>query len=154
LAGGVIIGACSGLFTNSGASLIVGAFGGVVSTLGYSFFQDFLKEKIGLYDTAGVNNLHGIPGVLGGLISAIAISVYTTDPLNNSTQQSYLNFYSNTFYGRSFNTQGAIQVAGTFISVGIGVGFGIIAGLIMCLVYSDYNNSKDFYNDSNNFEDM
>ena len=81
----MIIGACSGIFTNSGASLIVGAFGGVVASLGFSFLQDKLRSK-GIYDTAGVHNLHGMPGILGGLISAIAIAVYTSDPLDDPTQ--------------------------------------------------------------------
>ena len=86
LAGGVIIGASAGLFTNPGASLIVGAFGGLVSSLAYSYLHDYLKEKIGLHDTAGVHNLHGIPGLLGGLISAVAVAVYNSDPLNNPEQ--------------------------------------------------------------------
>ena len=64
----------------------MGAFGGVVSSLSFSYLQDKLREKYKIYDTAGVHNLHGIPGVLGGLISAVAIAVYTSDPLNNSFQ--------------------------------------------------------------------
>lgn len=86
MAGGVIIGASSGIFTNSGASLIVGAFGGIVSSLGFSYLQDVIRNKFGVYDTAGVHNLHGIPGILGGIISSVAIAVYTSDPLNNKEQ--------------------------------------------------------------------
>jgi len=73
------------LLTNSGASLIIGAFGGVVSSLGFSFLQDKLRSK-GIYDTCGVHNLHGIPGLLGGLISAAVVAAYTSDPLNNPAQ--------------------------------------------------------------------
>lgn len=72
----MIIGASCGLFTNPGASLIVGAFGGVISSFSFSYLQDFLKEKMGIHDTAGIHNLHGIPGIMGGLISAIAVAVY------------------------------------------------------------------------------
>lgn len=102
LAGGVIIGASCGIFTNPGASLIIGAFGGVVSSLSFSYLQDVLKDKFGIYDTCGVHNLHGIPGVLGGLISAIAIAVYKSDPLTDPLQESYLPFYTNLPHGRSF----------------------------------------------------
>ena len=43
LAGGVIIGASSGLLINSGASLIIGSFGGVLSCLGYTFMSNRLR---------------------------------------------------------------------------------------------------------------
>jgi len=36
--------------------------------------QDILLEKIKLHDTCGVHNLHGMPGVLGAITSAIAIA--------------------------------------------------------------------------------
>jgi len=39
LAGGVIIGAPSGVFSNPAGSLCVGFFGGVVSCLGYRYLQ-------------------------------------------------------------------------------------------------------------------
>lgn len=79
-----------------------------------------------------------MPGIIGAIISAIAIAAYSSDPLNNSTQESYLKFYSETFNGRSFYQQGGIQIAGTFISLGIGIGFGVIAGLIINIFYTDY----------------
>ncbi len=42
LAGGVIIGAPSGVFTNPAGALCIGLFGGVVSTLGYRYLQSKL----------------------------------------------------------------------------------------------------------------
>lgn len=140
LAGGVIIGAPSGLFSNPAGSLCIGIFGGVVSCLGYRFLQAKLEEWIGLNDTCGVHNLHGMPGVLGGIFSAIAIASYATDPLTDTAQQGYLPFYSSPTsglnrYGRSFYQQGGIQIAGIFISMGIGIGFALIAGFLIRLIY-------------------
>lgn len=79
----MIIGASAGIITNPGACLIVGAFGGIISSLGYSYMHDILKNRISIHDTAGVHNVHGIPGILGGLVSAAAIAAYNSDPLTN-----------------------------------------------------------------------
>ena len=82
LAGGVIIGAGSGVIINPAASLTIGFLGGVISTFGFIKLTSFLDKKIGLNDTCGVHNLHGIPGILGGIASAIVIAAYQSDPLN------------------------------------------------------------------------
>lgn len=82
LAGGVIIGAGSGVIINPAASLTIGFLGGVISTFGFIKLTSFLDQKIGLNDTCGVHNLHGIPGILGGIASAIVIAAYQSDPLN------------------------------------------------------------------------
>lgn len=138
MAGGVIIGASSGLLTNSGASLIIGGFGGVISSLSFSYLHDFMRDKINVHDTAGVHNLHGIPGICGGLISAAVIASYNSDPLNNPSQRSYLGFYDNLPFGRTFVEQGAIQLAGTGVSLGLGLLFGILTGFIIRFFYTTY----------------
>ena len=47
---------------------MVGLAAGTISTLGFFFLSPLLEEKAGLGDTCGVHNLHGIPGLLGGLV--------------------------------------------------------------------------------------
>ena len=78
LAGGVIIGAASGVLTNPGGAIAIGFIGGAVSTFGFARLGPKLKSSFGLDDTCGVNNLHGIPGFLGGIFSAIIIAAYQT----------------------------------------------------------------------------
>ncbi len=73
LAGGVIIGASSDLILSPAISIVVGCLGGVVSALGFHFLSPFLNDKINLHDSCGVQNLHGTPGLLGGLVGAIVI---------------------------------------------------------------------------------
>lgn len=51
--------------------MIVGFVAGAISALGFLYLTPYLKAKIGLHDTCGVHNLHGIPGIIGGIISAI-----------------------------------------------------------------------------------
>jgi ammonium transporter Rh len=140
LAGGVIVGAPSGIFTNAAGPLCIGIFAGVVSGLGYEYLEQFIQDKFGIYDSCGVNNLHGIPGILGGIFSAIAIAAYSSSPVSDTTQASYLPFYpvagtDLNIHGRTFYQQGGCQIAAIFISMGIGIGFGLIAGLLISRVY-------------------
>lgn len=82
LAGGVAIGAPSGVITNPAASLSIGLLVGIISTICFIKLTPFLERTIGLYDTCGINNLHGIPGLLGGILSAIVIAAYNSDPMD------------------------------------------------------------------------
>ena len=138
LAGGVAIGAPAGVATNGAASLAIGFGVGVVSCLCYKFLTSRLEEAIDLYDTCGVNNLHGIAGIIGGITSAIIIAAYGGMPLTDATQISQLTFYTQITApgGRGFSSQAAFQIGGTFASMGIGILSGFIAGFICRCFYS------------------
>ena len=69
LAGGVAVGAVARCKIGTGWASALGALGGAVSTLGYQFVQPFLKDKVGLHDSCGVHNLHGMPALISGLAS-------------------------------------------------------------------------------------
>jgi len=69
LAGGVAIGSAANLMVGPGGALAVGLAAGLLSTLGYAYVMPFLEAKIGLRDTCGVHNLHGMPGVVSLLKS-------------------------------------------------------------------------------------
>lgn len=71
LAGGVAIGTASDLVAPPYVSMIIGCIAGILSCLGFIYLSPKLQKKIGLYDTCGIHNLHGMPGVLGGLIGAL-----------------------------------------------------------------------------------
>jgi ammonium transporter Rh len=51
--------------------MIEGFICGVVSAVGFAIISPKLKEKRLLHDTCGVLNLHGMPGVIGAITSAI-----------------------------------------------------------------------------------
>jgi ammonium transporter Rh len=72
LAGGVAIGTACDMDIAPGGALITGCCAGVLSVVGYTVVQPLLEEKLGLYDTCGVHNLHGMPGVLAGIIGGFA----------------------------------------------------------------------------------
>lgn len=72
LAGGVMIAASCEMIFNPGYAMLVGCFAGIASSLGYLKLTDFMKYKVRIHDTCGVQYLHGIPGQLGAVTSAIA----------------------------------------------------------------------------------
>ena len=79
LAGGVAIGSSANLRIPPAAALAVGIAAGVLSTVGYIRATPYLERRFGLTDTCGVFNLHGCPGVLGGLASALFAAVCFTE---------------------------------------------------------------------------
>jgi ammonium transporter Rh len=72
LAGGVAIGATCNVVSAHGA-FAIGLTAGALCVLGYVYVQPWLLEKIKLTDTCGVHNLHGMPGLMGGLIAILVI---------------------------------------------------------------------------------
>ncbi|KAF8055990.1 rhbg [Scenedesmus sp. PABB004] len=70
LAGGVAIGSSANLLLPPAAALGVGMAAGVLSVAGYVWASPWVEATLRVQDTCGVNNLHGMPGILGGLASA------------------------------------------------------------------------------------
>lgn len=75
LAGGVAVGSASDLVVTASISMAIGSVAGIISSLGFIKLSKFLQEKINLHDTCGVHNLHGLPGILGGLIGGLSCSL-------------------------------------------------------------------------------
>jgi ammonium transporter Rh len=85
VAGGVAVGAASDLVISPGGALVIGMIAAMISAIGFRFLSPMLR-KCYIHDTCGVNNLHGLPGILGGLTGAVSsavaarrVSLYGTD---------------------------------------------------------------------------
>jgi ammonium transporter Rh len=72
LAGGVSIGAtCAS--ANHWTAFLIGILAGVLSTFGFAVIQPRIEKVFRMIDTCGVTNLHGWPGLLGGLAAIFVI---------------------------------------------------------------------------------
>lgn len=68
LAGGVAIGSTCDM-TTPGYAMLIGIAAGALSVIGYSIIAPKIQKLIQGTDTCGINNLHGMPGILGGVVA-------------------------------------------------------------------------------------
>ncbi|CAL8464160.1 g3695 [Coccomyxa elongata] len=116
LAGGVAIGSAANLMVGPGGALGVGILAGLISTLGYAYLTPVLEAKIGLRDTCGVHNLHGMPGILGGLVAAA--TAYLAPDANAPVMK----------------FDGSKQALHQLAALGSTLGIAIVGGLVMGLL--------------------
>ncbi|NXC33489.1 RHAG protein, partial [Campylorhamphus procurvoides] len=75
LAGGVAVGTCADLNIHPFAAMCIGVLAGIVSVLGFQFLSPLLESKLNIQDTCGVHNLHGLPGILGGIAGIVVTAI-------------------------------------------------------------------------------
>ena len=126
LAGGVILGASSDLISSTYPPIIIGFIGGIVSLVGFMTVHPFLNRVIELQDTAGIHNLHGMPGFFGGIIGAIVIASYGDDNFSEKVSN-----YYNADESRTCTDQAKIQACCLFITTGVAIMSGFVTGLIL-----------------------
>jgi ammonium transporter Rh len=80
LAGGVAIGAACNVVSGE-LALTIGAIAGALCVFGYAIVQPFIKKAFRIVDTCGVHNLHGMPGLVGGLAAIFVIPGIATAQL-------------------------------------------------------------------------
>lgn len=136
LAGGVAVGAVADLAVQPYGALLIGSFSGVLSVIGYEYLTPLLK-RINLHDTCGVNNLHGMPGLMSGLLSAL-FAMLAREDTKNYTKQGLKDLYPKRFNEtyhelRTAQEQGGIQMAALGITLAIAIVGGCLTGLIMRL---------------------
>ncbi|XP_074009125.1 ammonium transporter Rh type A [Numenius arquata] len=75
LAGGVAVGTCADLSIPPFVAMCIGSLAGIISVLGFHFLTPLLASKLNIQDTCGVHNLHGLPGILGGIAGIVVTAV-------------------------------------------------------------------------------
>ncbi|NQU53013.1 MAG: ammonium transporter [Bacteroidetes bacterium] len=120
LAGGVAIGATCDYATHTEA-MIIGLIAGAISTIGFAIFQEKQEKFHKIIDTCGVSNLHGIPGIFGGLAAIVVV-----DGLDISA-----------------------QLKGISVTVVLAVVSGLLSGKVISLFgikHEIYNDAAEFEN--------
>ena len=138
LAGGVAVGSSADLVIGPYAALIVGGLAGSISVVGYVHGTEYLESKCGIHDTCGVNNLHGVPGIIGGLIGAISAAT--------ASEKVYGDSITDIFSER--DTRSALEQAGfQLAALGTSIFISIVGGLFTgkCMKY--INNNRAYYKD-------
>jgi ammonium transporter Rh len=113
LAGGVAIGATCNI-VSAPVAFGIGLAAGLLCVVGGVYVQPAIQSWLKIVDTCGVHNLHGMPGLLGGIIAIFVVPgiVYA-------------------------------QIAGILVTVVLAAGAGIAAGFIIRLTGKKQNAYED-----------
>lgn len=131
LAGGVSIGCVASLSLSGGDAILIGMLAGTVSATGFNKIQGMLDDW-GLHDSCGVNNLHGMPSILGGIFSAIF--AYHKGPLGHDAPAVY--------WGPDVSNQGTNQLLGIVLTLVVSIVTGIFTGAFIKIFRPE--NTADF----------
>ncbi|KAI6071707.1 Ammonium transporter Rh type A [Aix galericulata] len=129
LAGGVAVGTCADLLNHPFAAMCIGAIAGIISVLGFHFLTPVLASKLNIHDTCGVHNLHGLPGVLGGIAGIVVTAIQRTN-------------------GKSAQYTPGMQAAALGSSIGIALAGGALTGAILKLPFLGQASDKNCFDDS------
>ncbi|KAK2856111.1 hypothetical protein Q5P01_004846 [Channa striata] len=125
LAGGVAVGTCADMNVEPFGAMLIGFVAGIISTLGFKYLTPILASSLGIQDTCGVHNLHGMPGILGGLAGIVAVAM-----------------------GKKEGGDAAMQAAALASSLGFALVGGLLTGLIMKLPIWGQPPDQNCYDDS------
>ena len=129
-----------------GGAMIVGTIAGALSTVGFRFIKPIL-QKFRAHDTCGVNNLHGMPGILAGIFGIIlaafpAYSLYTDNLVGTCWHAQE----------RSHLLQIGYQAATLGTTILVAVVGGIITGVILRLPLLNDERPSAYHNDATHWE--
>ncbi|KAI8478642.1 hypothetical protein Bbelb_436300 [Branchiostoma belcheri] len=134
LAGGVAVGTTADMMIEPWGALLIGSVAGTLSTVGFTFVQPFLT-RLKFHDTCGVNNLHGMPGLLAGVSGAVACALKLCE-----------------LGERSAAVQAGFQMAALCVTLGVAMLGGAITGIILQLPVWDKLLPDELFDDKGYWE--
>ena len=146
LAGGVAVGSIADVIVSPFGSMIAGFIVGSISALGFTYLSPFVKKAIKLHDTCGVLNLHGIPGVIGALLSSI---------MAYRAPQSFGANFATVYPVQATRTgqkQAGYQLAALALTLGIAIFSGLLTGFITSREFFQPLTANDLFDDKAHWE--
>jgi len=159
LAGGVAVGACADMMLTPGGSVAIGALAGILSVCGFQYIQPCLLDKLRIHDSCGVNNLHGMPGLFGGLLSVLMAGIASSDTYDQFSENTSDKSLTEIFPALENGGKPAGQALSQFLALLVTAGFAIVGGLVTGLLLHvvgkmEGMEGEDFYNDDLNIDGM
>ena len=143
--GGVIISGCCSVCIDHWAALLIGFLcGGICVTFLSKLKPYFLKW--GFFDIYNIICVHGVPGILGALITAMMIGDINKR-VDNNLDYHYILLND---MDRENNIQAGIQIGAIFITLGLSFVSGIATGYLMKV--STCGKINNYFTDSEIFE--
>jgi len=146
LAGGVAVGSSANFVLQPWGSLLIGLIAGVLSVCGYIYLTPMLAKHWQIEDTCGVHNLHGMPGVLAGLISSIVASTASAADYGSNEE------LSNVFAGAAKGFSASKLAANQFFTLMVSCAFCLFGGIITGIVLKQLPQAKEAFDDSQEWE--
>jgi ammonium transporter Rh len=143
LAGGVAVGSSADLVIEPWGAALIGLIAGGLSVYGYTNVQPYLAEKFGLDDTCGVHNLHGMPGIMGGIGGAVSAALASATVYGKDISTV---FAARAGGARSAGDQGGYQFAALCVTLAMSSVGGFITGKILTCMNAPSRNQ--WYDDA------
>uniref|UniRef100_A0A2C9JEJ5 Ammonium transporter AmtB-like domain-containing protein n=2 Tax=Biomphalaria glabrata TaxID=6526 RepID=A0A2C9JEJ5_BIOGL len=156
LAGGVAVGASAQMPMHPFGAMIFGCVAGLISVLGYRFLTPLMRKYMKIHDTCGVNNLHGMPGLLAAIGAAVLAGIS-----GSWSEHDRRAIFPETFdgdsgvegaLGRTPVEQGGYQFLVVVITFFFAIAGGTFTGFIMKLPIWNQPKDNKIFNDSDNWE--
>ncbi|KAK4300275.1 hypothetical protein Pmani_027519 [Petrolisthes manimaculis] len=130
------------------------------------YLTPFLCARLRIHDTCGVHNLHGIPGVLAGIIGCVCAamatehtygpSLYKIFPARAPPEGPKLDALRELFgsegleagQGITAGTQASYQILALLVTMGISVAGGLVTGLVLRLPIFNLLKTDELYEDA------
>jgi len=140
LAGGVAVGSSADLVIGPWSALVIGLVAGSASVMGYVYLTPWLEKKIRLHDTCGVHNLHGIPGLIGGIGGAISAGTASGTSYGEDMGDIFPGMKTD---GYTANDQGNMQMSALAVTLCFAIGGGLFTGKVLSFMNPPHEYGED-----------